>query len=84
VTRQEKPSPTEDRGLELIRDGCAAWDDDRDYLFETTIPRRVAIANAAGEDIAYLVKDDKNNPVANLFDPLFKEICNRIWHRDCA
>jgi hypothetical protein len=79
MTRLETPSPGEQQALELIREACSVWDENRDYVFSTTIPRRVAIGNVAGGDIAYMVED-----VANLFDPLFKEICHRIWHRDCA
>jgi chromosome partitioning protein len=84
MTRTANLSATEQQALELIREGCSAWDADRDYVFSTTIPRRVAIANAAGGEIAYLVNDDQGNQVSDLFDPLFREICQRIWHRDCA
>lgn len=76
MTRAEKASQKEERGLALARDGGHIWKKDVDYVFKTTIPRRVAIADAAGEDIAYLANGGALKP---LFDPLFEEICTAVW-----
>ena len=79
MTREADPSPREERGLALAREGGAIWKDSIDYVFEKTLPRRVAVANAAGEDIAYLVD---GGALRAIFDPLFKEICTAVWKGD--
>jgi cellulose biosynthesis protein BcsQ len=78
MTRQKVLSSNEARALEAARDGGAAWKEDADFVFSTTLPRRVDIANAAGEDIAYF-GNDANGPLKDLFDPLFQEIYNAVW-----
>jgi chromosome partitioning protein len=76
MTRQAKPSDRENRGLELARESGTIWKENTDYVLRTTLPRRVAIADAAGEDIAYLSDGGTLQP---LFDPLFEEICTAVW-----
>jgi chromosome partitioning protein len=78
MTRQINLSSSEAEALERAREGGAAWRQDVDFVFETTLPRRVDIANAAGADFAYF-GSDSNGPLANLFDPLFEEICRAVW-----
>ena len=78
MTRTEKPSATEQRGLELAREQGAVWREEADFVFNTTLPRRVSIANAAGVDIAYF-GNDGNGPLKDVFDPLFQEICDAVW-----
>ena len=48
-------------------------------MFNTTLPRKVAIGNAAGEDVAYFGRDSSGQPLRDIFDPLFAEICARIF-----
>jgi len=79
MTRSQERSKGENLAMDLAREAGRAWDADRDLVFRSTVPRRVAIGNAAGENIAYLVNDAQNGPVSELFDPLFKEIVDRIW-----
>jgi len=81
MTRQAKPSEREARGLELARESGHVWKEDRDYVFKATLPRRVDIANAAGEDVAYFGSDGEG-PLKRFFDPVFKEICNAVWKGD--
>jgi chromosome partitioning protein len=76
MTRLAKPSDRENRGLDLARESGSIWKENTDYVFKTTLPRRVAIADAAGEDIAYLAEGGALKP---LFDPLFEEICTAVW-----
>ncbi len=78
MTRQKNLSSNEARALEAARDGGEAWKEDVDFVFPTTLPRRVDIANAAGEDIAYFGNNNEG-PLKALFDPLFEEIYNAIW-----
>lgn len=78
MTRQKNISSSEARALEAARDGGAAWKADVDFVFPTTLPRRVDIANAAGEDIAYFGSNSEG-PLKDLFDPLFDEIYSAIW-----
>ncbi|HYN81610.1 MAG TPA: hypothetical protein VES88_08925, partial [Gemmatimonadaceae bacterium] len=79
MTRQVEPTEKEQRGLSLARDSGHIWKEDFDYVFKTTVPRRVAIADAAGEDVAYFLKDAQNISLRSYFDPLFKEICTAVW-----
>lgn len=78
MTRVAVLSAVEEGALERAREGGAVWGSDTDYVFQTTLPRRVDIANAAGGDIAYF-GNDANGPLKDLFDPLFDEIYNAIW-----
>ena len=73
MTRQVALSAIETEALERAREASSFWGSERDYVFSTTLPRRVDIANAAGSDIAYF-GNDANGPLSNLFDPLFEEM----------
>lgn len=81
MTRAANLSANETRALELARESGEIWKEGGDFVFKTTLPRRVAIANAAGEDIAYFGRDNEG-PLARLFDPLFDEICTAVWRGD--
>jgi cellulose biosynthesis protein BcsQ len=72
MTRQINLSTNEARALELAREGGSIWRDGVDYVFPATLPRRVDIANAAGESIAYVSNEA-------LFDPIFDSISRAIW-----
>jgi cellulose biosynthesis protein BcsQ len=78
MTRQSKLSATEEAALARARDGGSVWQQDTDFMFKTTLPRKVDIANAAGSDIAYFAADGEGS-MARLFDPLFEEICAAVW-----
>jgi hypothetical protein len=78
MTRAANLSASEERALELARESGGTWKEGADFVFNATLPRRVAIANAAGEDIAYFASDG-DGPLARLFDPLFEEMCAAIW-----
>ena len=82
MARQMPPTAKEQRALSLARDAGYIWKEDIDYVFEAVIPRRVAVADAAGEDIAYFLSDAQNIPIRSYFDPLFKEICAAVWKGD--
>lgn len=73
MTRQKEVTLQEAKALDSAREAARAWND-QDCLYKTTIPRRVAIANAAGQDIAYLDPE-----ISGLFDPLFEEMRTSIW-----
>jgi chromosome partitioning protein len=81
MTRQEKPSEVERRALALATESGFIWKENRDYIFKATLPRKVDIANAAGEDIAYFGSDGQG-PLRRFFDPLFEEICTAVWKGD--
>jgi chromosome partitioning protein len=78
MTRQDALTASEEAYLERAREGGYLWKDGKDYVCERTIPRRQAIANAAGDDIAYLLPPPDKANVRAIFDPLFKDICTRI------
>lgn len=79
MTRQANTGPREEQAKELARQGGYLWREGKDFVFKTTIPRRVDIGNAAGEDVAYCVQDGARYPNRELFDPLFQEICAEIF-----
>ena len=81
MTRQAKPSGREPRGLELAKESGFIWKENTDYVFKATLPRRVDIANAAGEDVAYFGSDGEGS-LKRFFDPLFEEICTAVWKGD--
>ena len=81
MTRQSSPSERERRGLELARESGTIWKANTDYVFKATLPRKVDIANAAGEDIAYF-GEDSSGSLRRFFDPLFEEICTVVWKGD--
>ena len=78
----DKLSDTEVAALERAREGGQIWRQDRDYVFKNNLPRRVSIANAVGDSVAYFGKDSGGQPLANLFNPLFEEICTAVWKGD--
>lgn len=78
MTRTADPTPAE---LQILSDlGLTAhiWGKDERFVLENTIPRRVAIANAAGEDLAFTLRNQDGNAIRGLFTPLFEQICDRI------
>lgn len=79
MTRNSDPSDTEKQALELARQGGYLWREDKNFAFKTTLPRRVSIGNAAGQDVAYCVREGSKFPNRELFDPLFEEICGEIF-----
>ena len=79
MTRTAAPSRREEQALNLAREGGYLWEDGRDFVFKTTLPRRVEIGGAAGEDIAYCVQVNGNYVNRPLFDPLFEEVCAEIF-----
>jgi chromosome partitioning protein len=78
MTRQDGLTGNEPVYLDRAREGGYMWEEGRDYVCERTIPRRQAIANAAGQEIAYLLPAPDRANVRAIFDPLFEEICTRI------
>jgi cellulose biosynthesis protein BcsQ len=82
MTRIAQPSESERQALELARQGGHLWREDKDYVFRTTLPRRVGIGNAAGQDVAYCVREGTTYPYRELFDPLFEEVCAEIFTED--
>lgn len=78
MTRQARLTGNEPRAFELAREAGYVWKPGTDFMLPATLPRKVSIGNAAGEDVAYLTNDVENIPHRVLFDPLFEEICNRV------
>jgi chromosome partitioning protein len=66
--------------LQKAREGGFVWNEGRDYVLEQMVPRRTAVADAAGVDVAYFLKDSQNKPLKEIFDPLFEEVCQRIGY----
>lgn len=79
MTRLAQPSTRELQGLQLARDGGYLWREGCDYVLKATLPRRVAIGGAAGEDVAYCVKEKGEFVNRNVFDPLFAEMSEELF-----
>jgi cellulose biosynthesis protein BcsQ len=59
---------------------CAAiWQEQREFRFARTIPRKTKIAEAAGEAIAYLTPGAPGNEVRSIFNDLGDEVWERIF-----
>ena len=79
LTRTDELSKTEEFYFNRARDAARIWSEDTDYMLPRTIPRRTAISDAAGEQIAYLLGDkQQRTQVRLIFDPLFEDISRRI------
>jgi chromosome partitioning protein len=78
LTRQDALTSREEAHVESAREGGYLWRENTDYVFPRTVPRRQAIASAAGEDIAYLLTGADGTNVRAILDPLFEDICKRI------
>lgn len=82
MTRNAAPSVREQQALQLARDGGYLWQEGRDYVLKATLPRRVGIGGAAGEDVAYCVKEKGDYVNRDVFDPLFEEMCGELFTDD--
>jgi len=71
MTQQNNYVPRERDMLGLVREATKEWDPDREFILARNIPRRAAIAAAAGESVPY-------DQLTAMFDPLFTEILTRI------
>jgi len=71
-------SANETQSLDRAREGGHLWRESEDYVLRQTIPRRAAIAEAAGASIAYFENDGGGNALSTLFDPLFAELAKRM------
>lgn len=79
MTRQAEPSGNEVRALGLCRKAGHVWDPEIDFVLKSTLPRKVDIGSAAGVDVAYFGKDGQGVPLTKWFDPLFEEMCEKIF-----
>lgn len=82
MTRNAEPSNRELQALQLAREGGYLWKKGRDYVLKSTLPRRVGIGGAAGEDVAYCVKEGARYVNRDVFDPLFSEMCAELFTED--
>lgn len=64
--------------LGFVADSAKAWSTDRTLVLERNIPKRTAIARAAGEGVAYNLSGRDGDDLRVFFDPLFAEILTRI------
>ncbi len=78
MSRQVNLNEREHKALETLREAAKQWDSEQDLVFQTVIPMRQGIAEAAGEALAYFGNDASNQPLRKLFDPLFADIAERI------
>lgn len=79
MTRQAEPTGNEIRALDLCRKAGHLWREDEDFVLKATLPRKVDIGSASGVDVAYFGKDGQGVPLRRWFDPLFEEMCQKIF-----
>jgi chromosome partitioning protein len=77
MSRTINLSENEKLALDRAREGGDLWQPSKDYVLRQVIPRRSAISDAAGVDVAYFTKDSRGS-LSDLFDPLFAEICENM------
>lgn len=58
LTRSDALSSNEQLYLDKAREGGHVWTKDRDFILPRTVPRRAAIADAAGQEVAYLLSNN--------------------------
>jgi cellulose biosynthesis protein BcsQ len=75
TTQQGSLNPREQNAVNIVRDQATKVWGPHLYFFDRHIPRRAAVANVAGEDIAYLC----DPTVKGWFDQLGADISSRIW-----
>ncbi len=78
LTRTEQLSGIESDIFNSLRDSGEIWREGVDFRFERTIPRRVAVARAAGEEFAWLLSGQDGEAFRQVFAPLAEQICARI------
>ncbi len=77
MSRAKILAPRESKALTAIRDGAMLWKPEIDFVLENTLPRKVGIGDAAGDDIAYLGTTN-GEPLKDVFDPIFADVAKRI------
>jgi chromosome partitioning protein len=79
LTRENKLSANEADYLQIARNKAAIWLADTDFVLPRTVPKRTAISDAAGEEVAYIMADrQKRLGVREILDPLFADMTSRI------
>ncbi len=79
MTRTDAMSGIEPAIFESLLDTGQIWRDDVDFRLARTMPRRVAVAQVAGEDFAWLLPAGQGgNDFRSVFRPLVEEICARV------
>jgi len=68
----------EQAAIDLAREGGFEWRSDTNFVLPNILPRRALIANAAGEEVAYLLPGADGAAVRAIFDPIFSDLCKRI------
>ena len=74
MTRGANLSTTESEIWGLIEEGAEVWRPGNDFRLGT-VQRRALIANAVGDDIAYLLPGPDGEIARQIFDPVFEAIC---------
>jgi cellulose biosynthesis protein BcsQ len=80
LTNRTELTSIENSMLEnLAHQGASVWPSNKDVMLRPTIPRRVAISNAVGAEIPYLLSNSTARlGVREVLDPLFAEMTSRI------
>lgn len=79
MTRTDALSGIEPAIFESLLDTGQIWREDVDFRLARTMPRRVAVAQVAGEDFAWLLPAGQGgNDFRSVFRPLAEEICARV------
>jgi hypothetical protein len=78
--RQDSLVPREQNARNMAKDQVARMWSPNFHIFERHIPRRSAIAEAAGGDIAFY----RDETVRGLFAALGAEIAGRLWPQAAA
>lgn len=79
LSRSDCLSDSEKKAYVSARTAGHVWDETKDYMLSSVVPRKAAIGRAAGEDIAYVAGDNADRNTARaVFDPLCAEILTRI------
>jgi cellulose biosynthesis protein BcsQ len=79
LTQQNILSPNEEKQFGRAQEGAAVWSSNPGLVLPRTVPKRAAIATAAGEEIAYILANNQARlGVREILDPLFADMTARI------
>jgi cellulose biosynthesis protein BcsQ len=79
LTHKNELLKNEEKQFGRAQEGATVWSSNPDLVLSRTVPKRAAIATAAGEEIAYILEDNAARlGVREILDPLFADMTARI------
>lgn len=78
MTQMQNLTRRDHEMLDLVARSTNVWNADSNAILTRNLPKKAAIAAAAGEAVAYETRGADGNSIRQLFDPLYAELLTRI------